>query len=69
MKLSFRRLPDYPLKPVEEVLNDGKVIGLVEQQKSQTYKAFVGSGFDCRYLSSYRSKVAAGLAILLAAHE
>lgn len=65
MKLAFRRLDDYPYKPVWEVLNDGKVIGLLEKAyRSRTYKAFAGSGFNCRYLSLYYSKAAAVRAIL-----
>lgn len=64
MKLSFRRLACYPLKPVEEVLSDGKVIGLVERQEMDTYKAFIGSGFDCYYLARYLSKNSAVKAIL-----
>lgn len=64
MKITSRKLSDYPLKSVEEVRIGDKVIGLLEHQKQHMYKAFVGSGFDCRYLSTYLSKVAAVLAVI-----
>lgn len=69
MKLTFQKRSGYPFNLVEEVHKDGKVIGLLEQQKQHAYKAYIGTGFDCRYLSLYLTKTAAVLAILLAAHE
>lgn len=66
MKLTFKQLADYPYKSVEEIRKDGEVIGLLERQPGggPRYKAFLDTGFGCRYLARYYSKAAAVRAIL-----
>lgn len=67
MSLTFSRLEDYPFKSVESVQRGELAIGLLEKQKNGRYKAFVGTGFSCRYLRLCDSKSAAVEAIERAA--
>lgn len=66
MKLVFRRLAAYPFKPVEEVVYEGWIIGLLERQPGRPvrYKAFSGFADNCRYLHKCCSKKQAVDAIL-----